>query len=125
VLSATPHKPHGVNHLEHLVSLGVAPLVISAAVVLYVTFVPQLWLSEIVLTQRDRILDDLAKELPEEGPANLLQEHTDKVMGLYDRIAAVSTETAEARVIARRVVAVVAVLLPQLLAVGSKLLHLK
>ena len=91
---------------------------------IYLTFVPPMWVSDIVVDRRDRSLDELARKLPEEGRSNLLTDESGNVMNLYDRIAAVSTETQEARVIARRVIAVVAVLLPQLLAVGLKLLHL-
>jgi hypothetical protein len=40
------------------------------------------------------------------------------------RIAAASTDTAETRVVVRRVIAVVAVLTPQLVAVGAQLRHI-
>jgi hypothetical protein len=56
---------------------------------------------------------------------SVLSPDTQRVMDLYDRIASVSTETEQARVIARRTLAVVTVLLPQIIAVGAKLLHLK
>lgn len=123
VLAAKPGG-HPISHLEQLALLGTVPLAVTTAVVIYVVFVPQMWLSEIVERQRDRILDELALELPEEGPANLLDTRTGTVMALYDELAGTSTETAAARTIARRTVAVIAVLLPQLLGVGSKLLHL-
>jgi hypothetical protein len=45
-------------------------------------------------------------------------------MRLYDSIVAVSIDTAEARVVVRRLLGAVVVLLPQLLAVGAKLVHL-
>lgn len=125
VLSGNAYRGHGISHVEQLALVSLAPLIVSAAVVIYVSFIPQAWLSQIVVTQRDRILDELAAELPEEGAANLLSDETNKVMALYDRIAGVTTETAEARTIGRRTIAVVAVLLPQLLAVGSKLLHIQ
>jgi hypothetical protein len=112
------------SHAEKLALWGLLPLTVSAGVVVYVTFVPQLWLSQIVERQRDRILDELARDLPEEGPANLLSDNTARVMALYDRLAETSTETTAARVIVRRMLAVLAVLLPQLLAVGVKLLKL-
>jgi hypothetical protein len=108
-----------------LVELALAPLAASAGVVLYVSFVPQLWLAQIVGTQRDRLLDELARELPEQGAANLLSPNTEKAMNLYDQIAATSTETAEARAVAKRAVGALTVLLPQLIAVGGWLVDKK
>jgi hypothetical protein len=95
-----------------------------AAVVIYVTLVPQLWLSQIVERQRDRILDELALSLPAKGPANLLSDGTAKVMALYEKLAESSAETTAARVIIRRMLAILGILLSQLLAVGAKLLKL-
>jgi hypothetical protein len=126
VVMHSPATTPAVREMAQLaadVAVRVAPLLVSTGVVVYVTFVPQLWLSRIVLRQRDRLLDELADKLPEEGPAGLLDPNTEKVMALYDQIASVSTETAEARVIFRRLLAVSAVLLPQALAVALKLLH--
>ena len=118
------HDGRHASHVEHLAYASILPLAVTAAVVIYVTFVPQFWLSQIVGHQRNRILDELAKELPEEGAANLLEDETAKVMTLYDRLAGTTTETAAARVIARRMLAVFAVLLPQLFVVIGKLLKL-
>ena len=124
VFSGKPYHGSGLSYVERLALVDLGPLIVSAAVVIYVTFVPQYWLSEIVGKQRDRILDELCAELPEAGPANLLSDDTQKVISLYDRIANTSTDTTEARVVIRRIVAVVAVLAPQLIAVGAKLLHI-
>jgi hypothetical protein len=124
VFSGKPGHGPGLTYVERLALVDLGPLVVSAAVVIYITFVPQYWLSEIVRKQRDRILDELGDELPEAGPASLLSDDTQKVMGLYDRIASTTTDTTEARVIARRVIAVIAVLAPQLVAVGAKLVHI-
>jgi hypothetical protein len=124
VFSGKPYHGSGLSYVERLALVDLGPLIVSAAVVIYVTFVPQYWLSEIVGKQRDRILDELSAELPEAGPANLLSDDTQKVISLYDRIANTSTDTTEARVVIRRIVAVVAVLAPQLIAVGAKLLHI-
>lgn len=124
VFSGKPDHGPGLTYVERLALVDLGPLVASAAVVSYITFVPQYWLSEIVRRQRDRILDELSVELPESGPANLLSDDAQKVISLYDKVAATTTDTAEARVMARRVLAVIAVLAPQLVAVGVKLLHI-
>jgi hypothetical protein len=55
---------------------------------------------------------------------HIISEEAQKVVKLYDGIVAVSTDTAEVRVVVRRLLGAVVVLLPQLLAVGAKLLHL-
>lgn len=120
VFSARSQHGLGVSYIGALVPLGV-----SAALVIYVTFIPQFWLTEIVRVQRDRLLDELSSELPQSGPANLLSEHAQHVLKLYDTIADTSTDTAGARVITRRVLAVIGVLTPQLVAAGAKLLHIE
>jgi hypothetical protein len=124
VFSARSHRGLGVGYVADLGLLGLGPLIVSAALVIYVTFIPQFWLAEIVRVQRDVLLDELSLELPQAGPANLLSDHAQDVMKLYDTIADTSTDTAGVRVILRRVLAVIAVLTPQIVAAGAKLLHL-
>jgi hypothetical protein len=124
VLSGSSYQGAGLSHVERLALVDLGPLVLTTAVVGYVTFVPQYWLSQTVRRQRDRILDQLAGHLPELGVGDLLSEDTAKVMKLYDSIAATSTNTAEVRVLLRRVLGATVVLLPQVAAVATKLLHL-
>lgn len=124
VFSGRHHHGKGVSYVERLALVDLGPLALTAVVVFYVTFVPQDWLSRIAGRQRERILDELVTQLPPTGPANLLSEEAQKVMKLYDGIVAVSTDTAEVRVVVGRLLGAVVVLLPQLLAVGAKLLHL-
>jgi hypothetical protein len=100
------------------------PLLVSAALVIYVTFIPQFWLAEIVRVQRDRLLDELSHDLPQADPAKLLSDDAQSLMKLYDTIADTSTDTATVRVMVRRVLAVIAVLAPQIVAAGAKLLHI-
>ena len=87
-------------------------------------FIPQFWLAEIVRIQRDRLLDELSPELPQARPIKLVSSHAQNVMKLYDTIADATTDTPDVSVIVRCVVAVIAVLAPQLVAAGAKLLHL-
>jgi hypothetical protein len=127
VLSARPGSPggDGATHTEILALMSAFPLAASAAVVVYLAFVPQLWLSIVLTNERDRVLDELAQGLPEQGAANLLSDPVQKVMALYDKIAATSLETAEGRVIFKRGLLVVAALLPQLYAlIGEGLVPL-
>jgi hypothetical protein len=123
VFSARSHHGFDASYVGELGLLGLGPLIVSAALVIYVTFIPQFWLAEIIRVQRDRLLDELSPELPQAGLTNLLSEHAQNMMKLYDTIADTSTDTAEVRVIVRRVFAVIAVLTPQLVAAGAKLLH--
>jgi hypothetical protein len=123
VFSGAPHHGAGVSRVERLALVDLGPLALTAVVVVYVTFVPQHWLSQVADRQRDRILDELLDELPPSGAVTLLSDEPQKVMDLYDRIAAASTETAEVRVLVRRLLGAVVVLLPQLIAVGAKVLH--
>jgi len=124
VSSVGSRHGHGISQAAKIGLLGLGPLILSIAVLIYVAFIPNLWLSKAVGAQRDRMLDELAEELPDGGPMDLLAMDTQKVTELYDSLAVVDTATPEARVVARRVVAVILVLLPQLLVIGSKLLHL-
>jgi len=124
VFSARSHHGLDASYVGQLGLLGLGPLTVSAALVIYVTFIPQFWLAEIVRVQRDRLLDELSSDLPQADPTNLLSEHAQSVIKLYDTIADTSTDTAAVRVIAGRVLAVIAVLAPQLVAAGAKLLHL-
>ncbi len=124
VFSARTHHGLDAGYVGELGLLGLGPLIFSAALVIYVTFIPQFWLAEVVGLQRDRLLDELSTELPQAGPTNLLSEHAGNVMKLYDTIADTSTDTSEMRVMVRRVLAVIAVLTPQIVAAGTKLLHL-
>jgi hypothetical protein len=123
IFSARTHHSLDASYLGELGLLGLGPLVVSAALVIYVTFIPQLWLAQIVQVQRDRLLDELSLELPQAEPTSLLSDQAQKVMQLYNTIADTSTDTAQLRVIVRRVLAVIAVLAPQLVAAGAKLLH--
>jgi hypothetical protein len=125
VSSARTHHSLDAGYVGELGVLGLGPLIVSAALVIYVTFIPQFWLAQIVQVQRDRLLDELSVQLPQADPTNLLSEHAQGVMKLYDTIADTSTDTAEVRVIVRRVLAVIVVLTPQLVAAVAKLLHLE
>jgi hypothetical protein len=124
VSSARSHHGLGAGYVAELGLLGLGPLIVSATLVIYVTFIPQFWLAEIVRVQRNRLLDELSPQLPQADPSSLLSDHAQAVMKLYDTIADASTDTAQMRVIVRRVLAVIAVLAPQLVASGAKLLHL-
>ena len=125
VFSGKPGGGPGLSHVQRLMIVNVPILIVSTVLVVYVTFVPQFWLSEVVRRQRDRILDELATELPAVAPTLLVDDpRADTVMQLYDKVADVTTGTTEIRVLVRRSIAVVAVLTPQLIAIGSKLLHL-
>lgn len=124
VFSARSHNGLDAGYVAELGLLGLGPLVVSAALVIYVTFIPQFWVAEIVRVQRDRLLDELSSELPQADPVKLLSDDAQSVMKLYDTIADTSTDTAAVRVVIRRVLAVIAVLAPQLVAAGAKLLHL-
>jgi hypothetical protein len=124
VFSARSHHGLDASYVGELGLLGLGPLLVSAALVIYVTFIPQFWLAEIVRVQRDRLLDELSDDLPQADPAKLLSDDAQSLMKLYDTIADSSTDTATVRVIARRVLAVIAVLAPQIVAAGVKLLHL-
>ena len=125
VLSARSHHGLDAGYVAELGLLGLGPLVISAALVIYVTFIPQFWLAKIVRVQRDRLLDELSDDLPQADPVKLLSDDAQNVMKLYGTIADTSTDTAAVRVVVRRVLAVIAVLTPQLVAAGAKLLHLE
>jgi hypothetical protein len=124
LFSGRPGGGPGLSHVQRLMLVDIPILIVSTVLVVYVTFVPQYWLSEVVRRQRDRILDELGAELPTRAPARLVDDHAQKIMKLYDSIAGVTTGTSEIRVLVRRTIAVVAVLTPQLVAVGVKLLHL-
>jgi hypothetical protein len=110
------------THSEWISLLSIAPLVISALTVAYLTFVPQRWLSTIIERERNRVLDELASTLPEQGPDKLLTDVQTKTMALYDAVGGASTATAEGRVIPRRALLVVGALLPQLYVLSLKLL---
>ena len=120
------HSPHGhhPSHAEWIGILSLAPLAISAATVAYVTFVPQRWLSTIIQTERNRVLDELAATLPEQGADKLLTDVPTRTMALYNEVATATTATAEGRVIFRRALVFVGALLPQLYTLAIKLLHL-
>jgi len=124
VVSARSHHGLDASHVAELGLLGLGPLAVSAALVIYVTFIPQFWVAEIVRVQRDRLLDELSSELPQADPVKLLSDDAQSVMKLYDTIADTSTDTAAVRVVVRRVLAVIAVLAPQIVAAGAKLLHI-
>ena len=124
VLSGRAYVGHGLSHVERLALVDLGPLSVTTAIALYLTFVPQYWLSKIAARQRNRVLDELALSLPHGDPKELLSDDAQRAVGIYDSILSSSTATAEARVVARRLLAVVVVIAPQLLAVATKLLHL-
>ena len=124
VLSARSYTGQGVSHVERLALIDLGPLGLTAAVAVYLTFVPQHWLSQIALRQRNRIADQLALSLSREDQSELLSDHAQQASRVFDDLLASDTATAETRVFVRRVLAVVVVLLPQVAAVALKVAHL-
>lgn len=124
VLSARGYNGHGVSHVERLALVDLGPLMFTAVVAVYLSFVPQHWLSQIALRQRNRIADQLAPFLSHDDPSDLLSDHTQQASRVFDNLLASPTATTEARVFARRVLAVIVVVLPQAVAVALKVAHL-
>jgi hypothetical protein len=114
------HGGHHISHEARLALLGVVPLAVTAAVASYVLFVPQLWLSRIVTRQRDRIVEEVGARLPSDDPLSLLESGNKAKADLYDRLA---SSEAESKTV-RKVVALLAVVLPQAIGVAGKLLKI-
>ncbi|HEY6396344.1 MAG TPA: hypothetical protein VIX82_02705, partial [Solirubrobacteraceae bacterium] len=120
----TPRVHSGPTHAQWIGVLSLAPLAISALTVIYLTFVPQRWLSTMIETERNRVLDELALTLPEQGPDQLLSDTGTKTMALYNQVAGAATSTAETGAMVRRALLVLGALLPQLIALALKFFHI-
>ncbi len=104
-----------------LISLG--PMLVSLATALYVTFVPQTWLSEILSIHQLRELDRLAAdEIVDVSPTALVAK-VDSSVSLFQTIAAAPTRIPSLERSARNAAKVLLAILPYAVTVILKLIQ--
>jgi hypothetical protein len=105
----------------NLVWLSALPLALTLGLNIYVTFISQWWLSQVVEKQRDRLLDEVAAALPDRDPPLLMDDDYQRRRALYDLIAGASTQTVEGRAIFHRAALIVASVTPYLSLLAKRL----
>jgi hypothetical protein len=116
-------EPHHCPHPWSLVWVSAIPLALTLALNVYVTFVSQWWLSQVVEKQRNWLADEAARGLVA-GEVHLADPYYVRRRELYDIVAGANTRTIQGRAIFRRAIIVLGSVTPYLGLFATRIFHL-